>query len=105
MVLSDVVLRQENLALRQRFKELERDKCQLKIEFEELEVINEALNKKLNGLESNSSSLSIRLEVAKGQISNQNDKLEEQVENIKDIEADKDALYTLPCVWLGMSIL
>ena len=38
MVLSDVVLRQENIALRTQFKELERDKCQLKMNIEALEV-------------------------------------------------------------------
>ena len=79
MVLSDVVLRQENIALRQQFKELERDKSQLKMNIEELEVKNEALSVKVNDLESDNSSLSIRLEVAKGQISNQNDKLETQI--------------------------
>ena len=92
MVLSDVVLRQENIALRQKFKDLERDKCQLKIDIEELEVKNEALNIKVNSLESDKSSLSIRLEVAKGQISNQTDKLEKQVEEIKDIEAEKETI-------------
>ena len=92
MVLSDVVLRQENIALRQKFKDLERDKCQLKIDIEEVEIKNEALNIKVNSLESDKSSLSIRLEVAKGQISNQTDKLEKQVEEIKDIEAKKETI-------------
>ena len=92
MVLSDVVLRQENIALRQQFKELERDKCQLKMNIEALEVKNEAPSKKVNGLESDNSSLGIRLEVAKGHISNQNDKLETQIEKIKDIEAEKETI-------------
>ena len=77
--LSDVVLRQENIALRQKFKDMERDKCQLKIDIEELEVKNEALNIKVNSLESDNSRLSIRLEVAKGQIYNQTDKLENKL--------------------------
>ena len=91
MVLSDVRLRQENINLRQRFTELERDKCQLKMNIEELEVKNEALGVKVNDLESDNSSLSIRLEIAKGQISNQNDKLE----SFKDIEEEKDAISVL----------
>ena len=87
MVLSDVVLRQENINLKLKFTELERDRCQLNINIEELELKNEALSVKVNDLESENSSLSIRLEIAKGQISNQNDKLDD----LKDIAAEKDA--------------
>ena len=45
----------------------------------------------MNDLESDNSSLTIRLEITKGQISNQNDKLE----NLKYIEAEKDAISVL----------
>ena len=38
LALSDVVLRQENIALRQNFKDLESDKCQPKLNIEELEI-------------------------------------------------------------------
>ena len=67
---------------------------------EELEVKNEVLNKKINDLESDNSSVSIRLEVAKGQISNQNDKLEMQAEKIKNIEAEKDTLDVILLFYL-----
>ena len=45
----------------------------------------------MNDLESDNLSRSIRLEIAKGQISNQNDKLD----NLKDIEAEKDVISVL----------
>lgn len=89
LALSDVVLRQENIALRQKFKDLEGDKGQLMMTIDELELKVKALEKNVVVLESEKASLSIRLEIAKGQISNQNDELQKQVNDAKEIKEEK----------------
>ena len=61
--LSDVVLRQENIALRQQFKDQETTKCQLSVSIDELKLRNEALENYVKKLESDKSSLCFRLEV------------------------------------------
>ena len=80
--LSDVVIRQENLFLRQNLKGLESDKGFLKIKIEELELKLDAINSKNRSLEENivkleseKNSVSVRLEVSKGQLANESDKL------------------------------
>ena len=92
LALGDVVLRQENLAIRQKLKDLETVRSQLSVTNEELDLKNEALENDTKKLESEKSSLFIRLEVAQGQISNLSDRLNKQVEDTKEIKVEKDNL-------------
>ena len=90
--LSDIVLRQENISLRQKFNDFERDRCHLTIKNEELDLKVESLSKNISDLESENKSLKIRLEVAKGQTSNSIDKFETQSKVIQDIEDEKTSM-------------
>ena len=104
--LSDVALRQENLSLRQKLKDLASDNGLLTIEVEKLELKVEEIVKKDKNLEdktaqleSEKSSILISLEVSKGQLSQQYDKLAKQVEKenklstkLKDTTAENRTL-------------
>ena len=77
---NDIVLTQENLGLKQKCRDLTSDKGHLKKGIEELELKVEALVKENNILEEKVSQLEcdkgraqIRIEVTKGQLSNQID--------------------------------
>ena len=77
---NDIVLPQENLGLKQKCRDLTSDKGHLKLGIEELELKVEALVKENNILEEKVSQLEcdkgraqIRIEVTKGQLSNQID--------------------------------
>ena len=85
-------MRQENISLRNKFKELERDKGHLTINIEELELKVEAMNKTIIDLKSENTSLGIRLEVSKGQMSNEMDKFNTQSQLLKVVEDQKEAL-------------
>jgi predicted RNase H-like nuclease (RuvC/YqgF family) len=94
LALSDVVLRQENISLRQKFNDLESDKGHLKIEKEDLELKietltgkNKILEEKVNQLESENNSAMIRFEVTIGHLDNKTDNLTKQVEEEKVIAA------------------
>ena len=85
LALSDVVLRQENISLRQKLCGLESEKGLLKIEIEALElkveeltVKNNSQEEKVDQLEAARNSALIRLEVTKGQLSNQTNNLAKQ---------------------------
>ena len=95
LVLGDVVLRQENISLRCKLKNLQKDKCEIEIKNEELVLNVEGLNKNISDLEKENSSLSIRLEVANGQLSNEKDKSKIQVENMKLVETEEKAIREL----------
>ena len=90
LALSDVVLRQENISLRQKLCSLESEKGLLREEIETLEqkveeltMKNNSQDEKVDQLEAAKNSALIRLEVTKGQLSNQTDNLAKQVEEEK----------------------
>ena len=102
--LSDVVLRQENISLRQKLKDfasnngviqLELDNLELKME--EMAEKNKTLEEIIVELESEKSATLISLEVSKGQLTQQFDKLAKQVDKEKELFAiinDKTAENT-----------
>ena len=92
--LSDLVLRQENISLRQKVNGLESDKGYLNIEKEELELKLEEMDKKNRILEENialleteKNSAAVSLEVSKGQLAHKSDKLAKKLEDEKELNA------------------
>ena len=94
VALSDIALRQENIFLKQKFTGLESDKAHLEINIEELvqkldemTARNNTLNEKVDLFEADQNRVIIRLEVTKGQLDNEIEKLEKEVEVGKALAA------------------
>ena len=96
---NDIVLTQENLGLKQKCRNLTSDKGHLQIKIEELELKVEAIVKennifkeKLSQLDSDKERAYVRLEVTKGQLSNQTDLTEKERDEKNKIAAKSKAM-------------